>query len=121
MKVGWYRQQVYFDYAAPVNLARMRAVQRQMADGAVEDEVRKTTLNQALALAPMDLCPWKGLARKTQQLREWWRYGWAAGFIELGLANCLASVTQRSYRTVIKVGYDAGHKARAEFECVTST
>jgi len=67
-------------------------------------------LKDALALAPMDLCP---LARRAKS-REWWRYGWAYGFLERRLADAQAPVREKAFRDALAIGFAAGYKARQE-------
>lgn len=73
---------------------------------------RVIRLKEALALAPMNECVFRRLTKQ----RHWWRYGWASGYIELRLDDCLAPVTSKLFRQALTNGYVAGSKARSEHD-----
>ncbi len=83
-------------------------------DAQVEGTVVKRTyrMKDALALAPMDQCvlPFRSPSR------EWWRYGWAAGFISMRESDCLYPVREKRFRTALSIGYLAGKKHREELD-----
>lgn len=73
---------------------------------------RIVSLKQALKLAPMDECIYSRLSKQ----RHWWRYGWASGYSQLRLDDCLAPVTSKLFRQALSNGYIAGQKARCEHD-----
>jgi len=74
--------------------------------------VGRYNLKQALALAPMDQCV---LAHKSPS-REWWRYGWAWGFLKRSILDAVAPVREKRYRDALAIGYTVGERARRELE-----
>jgi len=85
---------------------------RQEVDAKCEDEMRKYSMKDALALAPMADCtlPCKSTSR------EWWRYGWAWGFLGRSILDAVAGVREKRYRDAARIGYTVGVKARSELE-----
>jgi len=69
-------------------------------------------LKDALALAPMDQCI---LPRRSPQ-RNWWRYGWAWGFMSRNVRDAQAAVHCKSYRDSIAMGYLKGKQHRLELD-----
>lgn len=74
--------------------------------------MRRYTLKDALALAPMELC---SLPRVDEE-RSWWRYGWAMGFLERSLEDALAGMRDKGSRDAAAIGYSQGFAARARAE-----
>lgn len=68
------------------------------------------TLKQALERCPMDQCT---LPHKSPS-REWWRYGWAFGFLGRGTALLGEQVRRKNYRVAMLAGQQAGIHARNE-------
>ena len=71
------------------------------------------SMKEALALAPMDQC---ALPFRSPN-REWWRYGWALGFLGRNYDSFVQNVREKRYRDATRIGFTAGCKARAELEC----
>jgi hypothetical protein len=76
--------------------------------------MRQYSLKQALELCPIDECPWKWFTPS----RQWWRYGWAYGFLLRNLRDATAPVREHRYRVALTAGYDRGVKARHELDSV---
>lgn len=85
---------------------------RQEVDAKCEDEMRKYSMQDALALAPMADCTLPHMSTS----REWWRYGWAWGFLGRSILDAVVSVREKRYRDAARIGYTVGVKARSELE-----
>lgn len=72
-------------------------------------------LKEALNMAPMDQC----ILPHRAPAREWWRYGWAWGFMERSLNDAQAPVTQKRYRDAIAIGYSVGKRHHEELEAAS--
>jgi hypothetical protein len=70
-------------------------------------------MKDALALCPMQDC----VLPHRSKSREWWRYGWAHGFMGRRVADAIAPVREKAYRDALSIGHAAGEKAKRELEC----
>jgi hypothetical protein len=76
--------------------------------------MKQYRLKEALELCPIDECPWK----KNTPSRQWWRYGWAYGFLLRNLQDAQWPVREHCYKVALAAGYDKGVKARHELDTV---
>jgi hypothetical protein len=105
-------RQLVYTPARGVERGQPKARELCALDAAVPDKRGKYRLKNALALCPMDLCPLPHRSRS----RDWWRFGWAHGFIGTGLLCCTATVTVKAYRDAIQFGWRAGQYAREQLD-----
>lgn len=71
-------------------------------------------MKAALASAPMDVCPY----HTGDDGREWWRLGWAVGFLGRSIVAYKHGVHVTRYNVALTQGFNAGSKNREEFELV---